>query len=128
MVDVLIFYLLTITACVQNGVTVQPPIRAIVLDTVEGMRDLCEVARPDQPLATEQQLLTTTAQGNVRLFAERNHDVRETVKERVLIVVRDTIPPLEVSIDRHQRALSLDVHAKIRRCVRSALHRSRDRR
>src|SRR4030095_7015100 len=34
------------------------------LDAVEGMRDLCEVARPDQPLGTEQQLLTTPAQSH----------------------------------------------------------------
>jgi len=37
------------------------------------------------------------------------------LKSGVLIVERGTIVPLELSVDRHQRAFALDVHAKIRR-------------
>src|SRR5215831_2436018 len=87
------------------------------LSAVEGIWDLGIVARTDQPLGTEQKFLATSAQGYVGFLAEWNHDVGETVKKRVLIVVRGTILPLEVSVGRHQRALPLDVQAKIRRGV-----------
>ena len=87
------------------------------LSAVEGMWDLGIVARTDQPLGTEQKFLATTAQGYVGFLREWNHDVGEAVKKRVLIVLRGTILSLEVSVGRHQRALALDVQAKIRRDV-----------
>src|SRR5262249_494190 len=79
--------------------------------------DLGIVARTDQPLGTEQQFLATSAQGYVGFLGEWNHDVGEAVKKRVLIVVRDTIPPLKVSVCGYQRALPLDVQSKIGRRV-----------
>ena len=80
---------------------------------VEGASDLGEVARPDQPLGTEYQLLTTTAQCHARLLAERNHDVGETVQEVGLIVKSGAITALEIAV-RCQRAPPLGVDAEIR--------------
>src|SRR6266849_3452453 len=68
--------------------------------TVEGVRDLREVARPDQPLGTEDQLLTTTAQRHARQVAERNHDVHEAVQEVDLVDERRCPAPLEFSVQR----------------------------
>jgi len=76
---------------------------------IEGARDLREVARPDQPLGAEDQLLTTTAQRHARLLAERNHDVREAVQEVDLVNERRCPAPLEISVQRH-RALPLGEH------------------
>jgi hypothetical protein len=44
-----------------------------------------EVARPDEALGAEHQLLPPTAQRHARLVAEREHDVREPVEEVELI-------------------------------------------
>jgi len=79
---------------------------------VEGVRDLREVARPHQPLGTEDQLPTTTAQRHTRQVTERNHDVQEAVPEVDLVDVRRRPAPLEISVQRH-RALPLGEHAKV---------------
>lgn len=76
------------------------------------MWDLREVARPDQPLGTEDQLLPTAAQRHARQVAERNHDVRETVEEVELVDERRCPAPLKISVQRH-RALPLDEYAEV---------------
>jgi len=65
---------------------------------IEGARDLREVARPDQPLGAEDQLLTSPAHGHVRLLAERNQDIRKAVPQVGLIVERGTIAAREVAV------------------------------
>src|SRR5262249_20768488 len=87
------------------------------LSAVEGMRNLGIVAGTDQPLGTEQKFLATTAQSYLGVLREWNHDISEAVIKPVLIVVRGTIFPLEVSVGRHERALALDVQAEVRRGV-----------
>ena len=86
------------------------------LSAVKSMRHLGEVARPDQPLGTEQQLLTTAAQGHARVFAERNHDVGKAVKKVGLIIKCGAVAPLEIAV-RRQRALPFEVEAKVGRDV-----------
>src|SRR6266480_2195807 len=69
---------------------------------IEGARDLREIARPDQPLGTEDQLLTATAQRRARLLTERNHDVREAIQEVELVHERRCPAPLEISVQRER--------------------------
>ena len=82
------------------------------LSAVKRMRHLREVARPDQPLGAEEQLLTAAAQGYARVFAERNHDVGKAVKEVGLIVESGAIATLKIAVGR-QRALPFEVEAKV---------------
>src|SRR5947208_16204294 len=73
---------------------------------------LCEVARPEQPLGTEDQLLPATAQRRARLLAERHHDVREADQEVELVDERRCLASLELSVDR-ERALPLGEHVEV---------------
>src|SRR5439155_14917242 len=79
---------------------------------IEGTKDLCEDARPDQPLGPEDQLLPATAQRRARLLAERNHDVSEAVQEVELVDERRCPASLELSVQR-ERALPLGEHAEV---------------
>src|SRR5205809_1187224 len=79
---------------------------------LEGTRDLREVPGPDQPLRTEDQLLTTTAQRHARLLAQRDHDVRETVHQVDLVDVRSRPSPRQVAVER-ERTPPLAEHAEV---------------
>ncbi len=83
---------------------------------IEAARDLREVARPDQPLGPEDQLLTTTAQRRARSVTERNHDVREAVHQVELVHERRRPAPLEISVQR-ERAPALGEEADVGRHV-----------
>jgi hypothetical protein len=65
---------------------------------VEGLRDLREVAGADQPLGTENELLSTPTQRDVCLVPEGNRDVREAVEEVDLVDVCGRPSALEIAV------------------------------
>jgi len=79
---------------------------------LEGARDLREVPRTDQPLGTEDQLLTPAAQRHVCLLAERNHDVREAVHQVELVDERGRPAPSQLAVQR-ECAPPLGEHAEV---------------
>ena len=80
---------------------------------IEGPRDLREVARSDESLGTEYQLLATTPERQTRLRAERNHDVREAVEEIELVDIRRRPAALKVAVEG-ERTLALGEHPEVR--------------
>ena len=79
---------------------------------VEGATHVGEVARPHQPLRTEQQLLTAAAQRHTRPVPEGNRDVREAVLEINCVHERRRVTPQEIAV-RRERTLPLGEDAEV---------------